>query len=72
MKYHYSVVNTDNLGGDYPNESFVIRHLRKEAANKVADIINGELCVGPFANRFWKVVEDSYEKPYELKLGFEP
>lgn len=71
-KHHWSVIETDNFGGDYPNESFVIRHLRKDAAEQVADIINGELCVGDYASRFWKVEYDSYGKPYELQPGFEP
>lgn len=70
-KWMWSVVETDNYGGDYPDESFVIRRVRREAAEEIADLINKELCVG-MASRFWKVVEDGLIKPYKLQPGFEP
>lgn len=72
MKKGYSVVETDNHGSDYPNESFVIRHLSKKIADRVADLINSELCYDGNCTRYYKVVEDTYEKPYELRPGFEP
>jgi hypothetical protein len=70
--FDHSIVETDNLGGDYPDEAFVIRNLTKDTAEQIADLINKEKCIGPFATRYWKVVEDSYKKPYQLIPGFEP
>ena len=62
------IVETDNFGGDYPNESFVnIPQLDTEPAQEIADIINDN-AGGMDAMRFWKVVEDGYT----LCLGFEP
>lgn len=69
----YAVVETDNLGGDYPDESFVIRGIRdKVDAEKIVELINKHLCpehsvVTPY--RYWKVVEDSYTNPYKLAPG---
>lgn len=63
----YQVVDTDNHGGDYPNEKFVGPSLRSEAAaNRVAAIFNDD--VTDESPRFYKVVE----LPYELQPGFEP
>jgi len=62
------VVETDNFGGDYPDEKFVTIPLcNEEKANKVADLIN-ELFCGPEASRYWKVVPHDYV----LQPGFEP
>ncbi len=61
----YRIVNTDNYGGDYPNESFVGDSFEIwEAAQKLAD----ELNIYDHNPRYFKVVE----LPYELKPGFEP
>lgn len=63
------IVNTDNFGDDYPDESFVenIGYIRtKEQAEAIAKAINaahGEACT-----RFWRVVDDDYI----LQPGFEP
>lgn len=64
----YRVVNTDNFGGDYPDESFASPSLTRENAKAVADIFNSEHCAEDSSPRFWKVVE----LPYELRPGFEP
>jgi hypothetical protein len=62
----YRIVNTDNFGGDYPNESFVDEAFEtKEAAQMRADELN---VGGDHAPRYFKVVE----MPYELRPGFEP
>ncbi len=64
-KFH--VVNTDNFGGDYPDESFVAKEIaHKKTAQVIADALNA--WVGDGASRFYKVVEDGYE----LQPGFEP
>ena len=64
----YRVVETDNFGGDYPDESFSSPSLRrKDSAEKIAAVLNEEWG-GPDAPRFYKVVE----MPYNLQPGFEP
>lgn len=66
----YRIVETDNFGRDYPDESFVnLPTMRKEQAEQLADLIN-EICSGEtgYHQRYWKVVDDSYE----LQPGFEP
>ncbi len=63
----YRIVNTDNFGGDYPNETFVEQDfLTKFEAQEIADGLNAYF--GPNAPRYYKVVE----MPYELAPGFEP
>jgi hypothetical protein len=64
----YKIVETDNYGGDYPDEKFVnLPSTSKENAQKIADIIN-EVHGGDYARRYWKVVESDYT----LQPGFEP
>lgn len=65
----YKIVQTDNFGGDYPNEKFVegLPHFsNRESAEVVAKAINS---VTPENyNRYWMVVK----MPYKLVPGFEP
>lgn len=62
------IIETDNFGGDYPDEKFLsLPPMTKEAAEMVADAIN-RVCSGPDRPRFWRVVENDYT----LQLGFEP
>ena len=64
----YMIVQTDNFGGDYPDESFVLNlpYLSsKEKADKIADAINKT--VGENHGRYWKVVKI----PYTLAPSFE-
>jgi hypothetical protein len=67
----FKIVNTDNYGGDYPNEKFVENlpyfNNRKEA-DGLADAINDIAFRIGNGDRFWKVVE----MPYKLQPGFEP
>lgn len=59
------IVETDNFGGDYPNEKFLnLPNLSPYHAQKIADAINW----GASGDRFWKVVENDYV----LSPGFEP
>ena len=62
----YRIVETDNYGGDYPDEKFVNipSFSQKEDAKKIADSLNKHFC----RSRYWKVVEADYI----LKPGFEP
>ena len=62
------IVETDNFGGDYPDEKFVnLPRLSPGAAAEICMQINA-CCSGHSAPRFWKVVADDYK----LKPGFEP
>jgi hypothetical protein len=63
------IVETDNYGGDYPDEEFVnLPHLDKDQAERIAKAINAECCRTNSMPRYWKVVEDDYV----LQPGFEP
>lgn len=63
----YRIVNTDNFGGDYPDEKFVGDEYTTEAeAELVAAKMNGPY--PEYSSRYFKVVE----MPYELQPGFEP
>lgn len=63
------IVQTDNFGGDYPDEKFVtgLPYLHtKEQAERIADAINSTISSNH--SRYWIVVEDDYK----LQPGFEP
>jgi hypothetical protein len=65
----FKIVNTDNFGSDYPEESFLpLTFWSQKSAQRVADAINAELCKDDHATRFWKVVDSEYQ----LQPGFEP
>lgn len=66
----FRVVDTDNFDGDYPNEKFVGPTVTKAAAELVAKAFNS--CAGEHSDRFYKVVEHTFAKPYKLRPGFEP
>ncbi len=62
------IVETDNFGGDYPDESFVNLPPRSiEQADYVCAAIN-KCCSGETARRFWMV----FDNDYILQPGFEP
>lgn len=66
---YYKIVETDNFGGDYPDEKFInIPLCTKEEAGQIADAINKVFCDNGYAPRYWKVVESNYK----LQPGFEP
>jgi hypothetical protein len=60
------IVDTDNFGGDYPDEKFLLWPMKRESAQLIADVLNIE--AGERATRFYKVVENDYV----LQPGFEP
>ena len=60
------IVDTDNFGGDYPNETFLLWPMPKQMAQEVSDVLNR--WNGSDAPRFYKVVPDDYK----LQPGFEP
>ncbi len=61
------IVETDNFGGDYPNEKFLnLPSMGIEHAQEVCRAINRAFTV--HEPRYWKVVPDNYK----LKHGFEP
>lgn len=60
------IIDTDNYGGDYPDEHFHLFPMPQEAAQAICDIVNEQL--GERASRFYRVVSDDYK----LQPGFEP
>jgi hypothetical protein len=63
------IVETDNHGGDYPDEKFVnLPRMQKYEAEQIAEVVNRHLCPTNYYSRYWRVVEDDYE----LQPGFEP
>lgn len=63
----YRIVNTDNFGGDYPDETFVgDEYADEETAQRKADELNGPY--PEHSSRYYKVVK----LPYDLVPGFEP
>lgn len=62
------IVETDNFGGDYPNEEFIAINIPTiEMANVMAAALNTKYS-GDDAREYYKVVEADYE----LQPGFEP
>ena len=64
------IVETDNFGGDYPDEKFVnLPSMTETHAKEVAKAINDGFA-GKYADdpRYWRVVPDNYK----LQPGFEP
>jgi len=65
----WNVVDTDNFGGDYPNERFVAwRFASEQEASVYADTVNKR--AGEHSLRFLKVVKH-IEIAYVLQPGFE-
>jgi hypothetical protein len=62
----FGVVETDNYGGDYPDEKFIVGYwLTEKTAEQIAKLLNDE--IGE-ADRCHKVVK----RGYKLQPGFEP
>lgn len=65
----YKIVETDNFGGDYPNETEVkLPWMTKAQADKIAAAINSVHCNDNHSPRFWRV----YPVDYKLQPGFQP
>lgn len=74
------IIDTDNFGGDYPDERFVNQYGKLTKQRKDALTASKEICEvvvnmhnGPKEGwdtmfRYWKVVPDDYK----LQPGFEP
>ena len=63
----WRVIETDNFGGDYPDETFCGPPCRlKWDAQAIANACNA--AAGHAASRFWRVVDENYR----LQPGFEP
>ena len=60
------IVETDNFGGDYPDESFLLWPMPEDKARAIAEAINAAGSMD--SHRYWKVVPDDYV----LQPGFEP
>jgi hypothetical protein len=73
----FKIVNTDNFGGDYPDEAvlgtmdadgkFRPKLVSARRAKDIADVLNLEN-IGDCAPRYWAVRTDDYE----LRGPFEP
>lgn len=68
MPRRFRVIETDNFGGDYPDESWQSPELTEQAANEVAALYNRERCAHASAPRFYRVVPSDYK----LQPGFQP
>lgn len=65
----YRIIETDNYGGDYPNEKFAMPYtFRKPQADAMCAHINSVMNPSGQGARHWCVVPDGYE----LQPGFEP
>lgn len=60
------IVETDNCGGDYPDEKFLLWNMPEAIARKIATAVNE--AAGENSTRYWKVEEEGYI----LQPGFEP
>jgi hypothetical protein len=61
------IIETDNFGGDYPDETFIFTiPLKAYQAQLICDFVNEAL--GERASRFYKTVP----LDYKLQPGFEP
>lgn len=61
------IIETDNFGGDYPDEKFLnLPPMTEEHAKQVVAAINGGF--HEHATRYWRVVDNDYL----LQPGFEP
>lgn len=61
------IIDTDNFGRDYPNETVVAENiLHAHFANIMCGALNTD--AGENSSRYYKVVEDNYV----LQPGFEP
>jgi hypothetical protein len=69
LPIRYKIVETDNFGGDYPNEQFVnIPATTEENARKIAFAINHAFNMYGNDARYWIVKPEDYK----LQPGFEP
>ena len=63
----FRIIETDNFGGDYPDESFLpLPPMKHEKAKAVATAINDAFT--EITTRFWREVPEDYV----LQGGFEP
>lgn len=63
----YRIIETDNFGGDYPDETFVLLPLMERShAHAVAQAINAGF--SEQYPRYWREVTEDYV----LQGGFEP
>lgn len=68
MKF-FKIVNTCNFGSDYPDETFLpLTFLSRDAALRVANAVNAELCNDDHTPRFWKVVDSDYKLQPRFEL----
>jgi hypothetical protein len=54
------IVETDNFGGDYPDEKFVLFPMGEQAAKEIAAVLNKHFS-GDYAPRYYIVVQNDYK-----------
>lgn len=55
------IVDTDNFGGDYPDEKNIAENITNpRLARIMCDALNDKECGDHYGARFYKVVEDDY------------
>jgi hypothetical protein len=65
----YKIVETDNFGGDYPDEKFLnLPATSYDKAVSIANAINATFNPDGHADRYWMVRPENYK----LVPGFEP
>lgn len=63
------IIDTDNHGGDYPNEKVIASGItNKKFADCMCKALNDRFCQDASSRRFYRVVEDNYK----LQPGFVP
>lgn len=63
------IIDTDNFGGDYPDERVIAEGIKVRLyADVMCAGLNAQLCTQLRGSRFYRVVEDDYV----LQPGFEP
>ncbi len=78
QQYHYEkptlkhggklvrIIDTDNFGGDYPDEKFHLFPMSEQQAQVIVDVLNEDW--NEHSSRYYKVVP----LDYKLQPGFEP
>lgn len=59
----YRVVDVDNFAGEGSNstERFITEPIELEIAEVIAEALNEQFCVGHYAPRYYRVVDENYK-----------
>ena len=68
IRGNVKIIDTDNFGGDYPNEKIVAENIENRLfAEVMAEALNNKFS-GTHASRYYRIVEGGHT----LQKGFEP